>query len=622
MAAPVTSHPSDQTLQFYGLGKLEVSQWHAVNDHLAECRACRLRVAEISSDTFLDRLRKAQSGGELGPPIGSSLAGSPMLGSEAPADLPPPASTLPPGLSDHPDYEILRELGRGGMGVVYLAENKLMGRKEVLKVVSSHLLDRKGVLERFLREIRAAAQLQHPNVVSAYSATRVGESIVFAMQYVEGYDLAKLVEKNGPLPVAHACNFVYQAALGLQHAHERGMVHRDIKPSNLMLAREGNKPVIKILDFGLAKVTSEAGVDGGLTYEGQMLGTPHYVAPEQTVNAQKADIRADIYSLGCTLYCLLSGDPPFDAPSLYELLQAHHSMDAKPLKFIRPEVPAELAAVVAKMLAKDPKRRYQTPADVAKALGPFFKKVGAGTGTANFILSQPGQTSSGREAKSAGTVPTASEATPPVVHLEALIPSFPSHEGFQREALLDLEQGEHAPAPVLARTTSRRPPQLLTTVVAASLFGLLALGLIIVRVKTDKGTTKIEIPDNKPAKVEIDGVTIEDQPEAEARKTGTDLSDRRLLDSSLSDQAIPRQSGKQPYTPREPIIKGGDWRIDGDELVQSEGTESELVFGDDDWSDYDLALEVKRIKGFGGGFTRIAIEFHRLSADTLAWFRL
>src|SRR6516165_7281028 len=139
------------------------------------------------------------------------------------------------------------------------------------------------------------------------------------------------------------------------------MVHRDIKPSNLMLAREGAKPVVKILDFGLAKLTSEGGIDGGLTHEGQMLGTPHYVAPEQTVNAPKADIRADIYSLGCTLYCLLAGHPPIDAASLYELLQAHHSMDAKPLNLLRPEVPVELAAVVGKMLAKEPERRYQTP---------------------------------------------------------------------------------------------------------------------------------------------------------------------------------------------------------------------------------------------------------------------
>jgi len=195
------------------------------------------------------------------------------LGGESRTHAPPPASTLPPGLAEHPDYQVLRELGRGGMGVVFLAENRMMGRKEVLKVVRSHLLNRQGVLERFLREIRSAAQLNHPNIVTAYSATRVGESIVFSMQFVEGYDLSKLVEKSGPLAVALACNFVYQAALGLQHAHEHGMVHRDIKPSNLMLAKDGNKPVIKVLDFGLAKVTSEGVVDGGLTQEGQMLGT-------------------------------------------------------------------------------------------------------------------------------------------------------------------------------------------------------------------------------------------------------------------------------------------------------------------------------------------------------------
>src|SRR5262249_28311465 len=141
-------------------------------------------------------------------------------GSDAPA--PPPADTLPPGLADHPDYQIKKELGRGGMGVVYLAHNRLMGRDEVLKVVSRHLMERKGVLDRFLREIRSAARLHHPNVVSAYSAFRCGESIVFAMEYVDGLDLAKMVKSKGPLPVSHACYFVHQAALGLQHAHEQG----------------------------------------------------------------------------------------------------------------------------------------------------------------------------------------------------------------------------------------------------------------------------------------------------------------------------------------------------------------------------------------------------------------
>ena len=167
------------------------------------------------------------------------------------------------------------------------------------------------MLDRFLREIRSAAKLHHPNIVTAYSAIRLGESLVLAMEYVEGLDLAKLVKASGPLPVAHACYFIYQAALGLQHAHEHGMVHRDIKPANLMLAREGKKAIVKVLDFGLAKVTSEGQVDGGLTHEGQMLGTPDYIAPEQIRDAQSADIRADIYSLGCTLYYLLTGGPPF-----------------------------------------------------------------------------------------------------------------------------------------------------------------------------------------------------------------------------------------------------------------------------------------------------------------------
>ncbi len=171
---------------------------------------------------------------------------------------------LPPGLADHPDYEIVRELGRGGMGVVYLAKNKLMGRLEVLKVVGGHLANKPAVLDRFLREIQSAARLQHKNIVSAYSALRVGESIILAMEYVEGDDLAKVVKSGGPLPVANACYYIYQAALGLQHAHERGMVHRDIKPANLILSSEGKKKVVKVLDFGLAKVTSEGEADSGL----------------------------------------------------------------------------------------------------------------------------------------------------------------------------------------------------------------------------------------------------------------------------------------------------------------------------------------------------------------------
>ena len=220
---------------------------------------------------------------------------------------PPAAATLPPELAEHPDYQILRELGRGGMGVVYLARNKLMGRPEVLKVISGHLLENPAVRDRFLREIQSAARLQHTNIVTAYSAMRLGTNIVLAMEYVEGDDLAKIVRLRGPLPVANACYVIYQAALGLQHAHERGMVHRDIKPANLILGREGTKAVVKVLDFGLAKVTSEGPSDTSLTRHGQTMGTPDFIAPEQIRNSRSADIRADIYSLGCTFYAILTG---------------------------------------------------------------------------------------------------------------------------------------------------------------------------------------------------------------------------------------------------------------------------------------------------------------------------
>jgi len=298
-------------------------------------------------------------------------------------EKPIPAIALPPGLAEHSDYLIKRELGWGGMGVVYLAENRLMGRYEALKVIGWQVTPRPEMLERFLREIRAVAKLHHPNIVTAYHAVRLGESITLAMEYVDGLDLSRMVKARGPLPVANACSYIHQAALGLEHAHEQGMVHRDIKPSNLMLARQGNREVVKVLDFGLGKVKSEGATDRTLTHEGQMLGTPDFIAPEQIRDAGQADIRADIYSLGCTLYYLLTGSPPFAGTSLYDILQAHHSVEATPLNMVRPEVPAELAALVAKMMAKEPERRFQAPAEVAEALTPFLEPgahPGSGSG--------------------------------------------------------------------------------------------------------------------------------------------------------------------------------------------------------------------------------------------------
>ncbi len=393
---------------------------------------------------------------------------------------------LPPGLADHPDYEILRELGRGGMGVVYLAKNKLMGRLEVLKVVGGHLANKPAVLDRFIREIQSAARLQHKNIVSAYSALRVGESIILAMEYVEGEDLAKVVKSGGQLPVANACYYIYQAALGLQHAHERGMVHRDIKPANLILASDGKKKVVKVLDFGLAKVTSEGEADSGLTSEGQMLGTPDYISPEQIRDAQKADIRADIYSLGCTFYYLLTGGPPFRASKLWDLYQAHFSMDADPLNRVRPEVSSELAALVAKMLAKDPDLRFQTPGDVAQSLTRFFKP-GTATGSG-----------SNHEIRQVVV------AAPPPQKAET-----PAPEPTALGGLIEIKDTEGSISGVRSRSASglgsasgsrkKTGP----IVVAASLFGLIAAGGVAYTLQSNKAETANPGSTSRPAETHV-----------------------------------------------------------------------------------------------------------------------
>ncbi len=381
MEARPRSHPPADALRAFGLGQLDVASAEGLLRHLESCPECRHIVAGISGDDFLRRLPQAH-GRDATPAPGKPMAVPPA--GPRPPSAPRPAAVrdLPPELADHPQYEVLRELGRGGMGVVYLARNKLMDRLEVLKVISRAFLDRPGAVERFLREIRAAARLSHPNVVTAFSVVQQGGLLAFAMEYIDGENLASVVKAQGPLPVAHGCFYAQQAAWGLQHALERGMVHRDIKPQNLILARDGPRHVVKVLDFGLAKATREKGDEPGLTAAGQMLGTPDYIAPEQTLDAASADIRADVYSLGCTLYYLLAGQRPFSAPSVAGVLVAHQTQEARPLNVVRPDVPEALAAVVRQMMAKDPARRPQTPAEVAQALAPFVKAAAGPPGPA------------------------------------------------------------------------------------------------------------------------------------------------------------------------------------------------------------------------------------------------
>lgn len=276
---------------------------------------------------------------------------------------------IPQELADHSDYQVLKQLGRGGMGVVYLAKYLPMDRMEVLKVLDDSLVTKESAKKRFISEMRVIGNLNHRFIATAYQRVMLPTQLVFSMEYVRGIDLHRFTSRYNPVPIHIACKLCRQIAEALQHAHSRGMVHRDIKPSNVMVFRADGELQIKVLDFGLAKAISEQSATG-LTADGTMLGTPEYMAPEQALDAAAADIRADIYSLGCTLYHLAAGTPPFSG-TYQSVLMAHAQKPSRSLTSLRSDVPEMLSDVVARMLAKDPSDRYQSPTDVVRALSPF-----------------------------------------------------------------------------------------------------------------------------------------------------------------------------------------------------------------------------------------------------------
>jgi serine/threonine protein kinase len=277
-------------------------------------------------------------------------------------------------------YVLLECLGIGGMGAVFKAEHQELARIDAVKVAHSESVSSPDAVERFRREARAVAKLRHRNIVLVYDAKETDGVRYLAMEYVEGNDLRKLVEDRGPLPIRSACEYIRQAALGLQHIHERGLVHRDIKPSNLLLQRTANdhgsvEEVVKILDLGLVRFLpgGEADNSPSLTQPGTSMGTPDYLAPEQALDAHTADIRADLYSLGCTLYHLLAGQVPFPGGGFPQKVARHLSQSAEPVDRLRRDVPANVAAVVRKLMAKKPEDRFQTPLALAEELGRICK---------------------------------------------------------------------------------------------------------------------------------------------------------------------------------------------------------------------------------------------------------
>ena len=264
-------------------------------------------------------------------------------------------------------YLLLDLLGGGGMGQVLKAKHLGLEQIRAIKTIRSGADNNPLALRRFLREMKLAAKLDHPNVIRVFDSGQSNGTHYFVMELLPGNDLSNLIAKQGQFPIGQAVDYVRQAGLGLQHAHEQGMIHRDIKPSNLWVTDQG---VVKILDLGLARA-AEAQGEGQTTETGAMMGTPDYIAPEQTVNAKGVDIRADIYSLGCTLYHLLTGKVPFPGGSIPAKLLRHCRKRAAPVEKLCPETPPGLVLVVNRMMAKKPESRQQSPQEVVEDLLPF-----------------------------------------------------------------------------------------------------------------------------------------------------------------------------------------------------------------------------------------------------------
>ncbi|MCI0681617.1 MAG: protein kinase [Gemmataceae bacterium] len=395
--------PDHATLQALVEGQLTDPNIGELASHVTDCERCVQALAALKAhDPLLDMVHSlkgnilvAQNGPEVENLVsrvcgllsqtawsdspGATPGSTPLVGTPLDYETLPDAARPPFERPTIPGYEILDFMDKGGMGEVYkarhLALNKVMALKRCAREKVSASL-----LERFYQEMHAVGRLNHAHIVQAHDAGASADGVPYlAMEYLEGIDLASLVKQNGPLPVADACEYIRQAALGLEHADEQNMVHRDLKPANLLLTTGG---VVKILDFGLARLREQTpppdrddAARESLPAATTAMGTPEYMAPEQWQDAHAVDIRADLYSLGCTLYHLLAGNPPFPGDVLQQRI-AHLEKTPTPIRQLRPDVPAKLSQLLDQLLAKDAARRPSTPAQVVADLAPFTATVG------------------------------------------------------------------------------------------------------------------------------------------------------------------------------------------------------------------------------------------------------
>lgn len=381
--------PTSAELRHWLAGQLPEAESRRIENHVEHCTAvCQPLLDDMSG--FGDECETEYSWIKLPPLVEAELPEAPPW---SPAAAPGPWPAMPEPARAHAattqtamigHYRVLGKLGQGGMGNVYKALHVKLEKVVALKLLPTELMRNPQAVARFRREIRAVGRLNHPNIVIAHDADDADGMPYLVMELVDGIDLATLVRRRGRLPIATACELVRQAALGLEHAHEHGLVHRDVKPSNLMLAfaHGENRPSVKILDLGLALLDEPATeLSAQMTISGLVMGTLDYMAPEQASDTHMVDGRADVYGLGATLFKLLTGQAPFvsgDYKTTLSRLAALAAAVAPNVTALRSEVPGELATVVRKMTAKDPAARFQTPREAAEALAPFADNADLG----------------------------------------------------------------------------------------------------------------------------------------------------------------------------------------------------------------------------------------------------
>lgn len=466
------------------------------------------------------------------------------------------------------NYVAIEKLGQGGMGVVLKAQHKRLKRSVALKVLAPNLVKTSDALKRFHREVEAAAKLRHPHVVATDDADEAKGIHFLVMEYVEGSDLSEYVKKNGPFNVAQAVHCILQAARGLEYAHKQGVIHRDIKPANLLLDTSGT---VKILDMGLARIASDTGDHSELTSTGVVMGTVDYMAPEQALSTKHADERSDVYSLGLSLWYLLSGRCAYDGDTLMSKLLAHRDAPIPSLCSLSQDIPADLDHVFRKMVAKESKDRYQSMTEVIGDLEQLVNSDLIGSNQSKSLSEMSPSLFSNSDLSQTKNSPSNTQTATQVV----TSPKKRAHV-FNDEATLaivdadtrtlkDLSTRPPSRSQFLVAKKTKLPPWYRDMRVLVGSAGAVLMLAVILLIKTPNGTLRVEILDHEVT-LQLKGTSVLLQ-STDTEPISVEAGNKKLIvkrgDLEFETEAFEMRKGKETRVKVELI----DERL----IVNSEG---------------------------------------------------